>query len=446
VVYGAATLIFFFLLLSLALVSQQGLPFASRTTVKAAFNDVGSMRTGDDVRIANVRVGYVSNLELIDNPDAQGGQGGQAKVALATLKLDNDRPVYKNAETLTASVASRSGLGQKFVDLNPGDPSAGLLPADFVIPPAKTESAQELSDVLRVLDLPTRQAIGSVVRNVGGGLAGHGQDLHAASNAFPDVLPDLGNVSLALANNNGRDFASLLKSSNELATSFKGRQEQIGQLLGKLDKTFAGLNADNGKALAATLQTAPDSLRAARGALVSLDGPLKDTGDATRQLRPGGQALGRSTPDVRGFLRESPQPLRKVPGVSDDAQPAFEDLGGAFDRTQPFSPMLVRAFGRGAPLAQRAAPYVPGALMFFTNVSGALQQGNDNYHWLNFYAVLDAGENLTDALGGVVKNPLQARDGNPEPGQTPHQQRGLPMLSGNNGLPSLPGMNKGTGK
>src|ERR1700742_4271961 len=88
VVYGAAVLIFFFCLLSLALVSQQGLPFASRTTVKAEFHDVGSMRTGDDVRIANVRVGYVSDIVLVDNPDAQGGKGGQAKVALATLKLD----------------------------------------------------------------------------------------------------------------------------------------------------------------------------------------------------------------------------------------------------------------------------------------------------------------------------------------------------------------------
>jgi phospholipid/cholesterol/gamma-HCH transport system substrate-binding protein len=446
VVYGAAVLIFFFCLLSLALVSQQGLPFASRTTVKAEFNDVGSMRTGDDVRIANVRVGYVSDIVLVDNPDAQGGKGGQAKVALATLKLDNDRPVYKNAQTLAAQVASRSGLGQKFVDLNPGDPAAGLLPADYVIPPARTESAQELSDVLRVLDLPTRQAIGSVVRNIGGGLAGHGQDLHAAANAFPDVLPDLGNVSLALANNNGRDFASLLNSANELSVSFRGRQDQIGQLLGKLDKTFAGLNADNGKALAATLHTAPDSLRAARGALTSLDAPLMDTGAATKELRPGGQALGRSTPDVRGFLRESRTPLDKVPGVSDDGQPAFDHLGDAFDRTKPFSPMLVRAFGRGAPLAQRAAPYVPGALMFFTNAAGALQQGNDNYHWLNFHAVLDAGENLTDALGGVVKNPLQARDANPEPGQAPHQQRGLPIPSGDSLPLPMNGINKGTGK
>jgi phospholipid/cholesterol/gamma-HCH transport system substrate-binding protein len=443
VVYGAATLIFFFLLLSLALVSQQGLPFASRTTVKAAFNDVGSMRTGDDVRIANVRVGYVSDIVLVDNPDASATNGAQAKVALATLKLDNDRPVYKNAQALSASIASRSGLGQKFVDLNPGDPAAGLLPADDVIPPAKTQSAQELSDVLRVLDLPTRQAIGSLVRNVGGGLAGHGQDLHAAANAFPDVLPDLGNVSLALANNNGRDFASLLNSANELSVSFRGRQEQIGQLLGKLDKTFAGFNADNGKALAATLHTAPDALRAARGALTSLDAPLMDTGVATKMLRPGGQSLGRATPDVRGFLRESRSPLDKVPGVSDEGQPAFEHLGDAFNRTQPFSPMLVRAFGRGGPLAQQLAPYVPGSLLFFINASGALQQGNDNYHWLNFDPVVDAGEDLTDAIGGVVKNPLQARDGNPEPGETPHQRRGLPIPSGS-GL-SLPGLSKGTG-
>jgi phospholipid/cholesterol/gamma-HCH transport system substrate-binding protein len=132
VVYGAGVLIFFLALVTVSLVSQHGLPFASRTSVKAAFDDVGSLRSGDDVRIANVRVGYMSAIELVDATDPT---NGQPKVAVATLKLDNDRPVYKNAQTLTAFVDARSPLGQKFVDLNPGDRFARLLAADTVIPP-----------------------------------------------------------------------------------------------------------------------------------------------------------------------------------------------------------------------------------------------------------------------------------------------------------------------
>jgi phospholipid/cholesterol/gamma-HCH transport system substrate-binding protein len=430
-VLGAAVLIFFVALVGLSLISQHGLPFAPRTTVKAAFDDVGSLRPGDDVRIANVRVGYVQDIGLVEAADPK---SGAAKQAVATLRLDNERPVYNNAQVVTVSVGARSSLGQKFVELNPGNPSAGLLPADHVISTVQSVGAQDLSDVLRVLDLPTRQAIGSTVRNVGGGLAGHSEDLHAAFSALPNLLPDLGNVSMALANNKGRDFSALLVSANELSKSFAGRQQEIGQTLGKLDKTFAGFNADNGKALGDTLQAAPDSLRATKAALDSLNGPLDETATAAKGLEPGGEALGQATPDFRGFLNDSPEPLDKVPGVSDDAQPAFEDLDTSFDKLQPLTPMLGRTFGRGGALAQVLSPYSPEASLFFTNATKALQEGNDNFHWLNIVAKINGTENLTDTSGGLIRDPLQTRDPRPKPGESAKQVRGL-------GLPGLGGGN-----
>ncbi|MDT7657361.1 MAG: phospholipid/cholesterol/gamma-HCH transport system substrate-binding protein [Pseudonocardiales bacterium] len=422
VVLGAGVLIFFFALVTLSLISQQGLPFAPRTTVKAAFEDVGSLRTGDDVRIANIRVGYVQQVDLVDATNAP---NGQSKLAVAILRLDGERPVYKNAQAITASVGARSALGQKFVELNPGDPSAGLLPADAVVPAVHTVGAQEISDVLSVLDEPTRQAIGSFVRNVGGGLAGHGRDFNLAAAAFPDVLPDLGTVSDAFSNNGGRDTASLLRSTNELSVSFIGRQEQIGQLLGKLDKTFAGFNADNGAPLAQTLQTAPDSLRQTRAALQSLDGPLANTAVAAKDLQPGGDALGRATPDFRGFLVDSRSPLDKVPGVSDDARGPIDDLKGTFEDAQPLAPMLTDAFGRGGALAQIISPFSPEASLFFTNATDALKVGNDNYHALR----VDTGvghEQAFDAISAPIRDPLQSRDPYPAPGEAAKQSQGLP--------------------
>lgn len=423
VVFGAGVLIFFLSLVVLALISQQGLPFAPRTTVKAAFDDIGSLRTGDDVRIANVRVGYVESTDLVE---AKNPTTGAAKQPVAVLRLDNERPVYKNAKAVTASVGARSALGQKFVELNPGDPSSGVLPPDAVISAVKTLGAQELSDVLAVLDVPTRQAIGSTVRNVGGGLAGHGEDLHAAFDSAADLLPDLGTVSDALSNNGGRDLASLLHSANDLSVSFKGRQEQIGQTLGKLDKTFAGLNADNGAALSETLKTAPDALRQTRAALQSLDGPLGDTAAAALSLRPGGKALGEATPDVRGVLVEGRPPLDKLPGVSDDAQPALVDLRDTADDAQPLSPMLIKTFDRGGQLAKVLGPFSPDASSFFTNVTKALSTGNDKFHWLNVLTKFNVGENATDAISAPIRNPLQSRDPRPAPGESAKQDQTLP--------------------
>jgi phospholipid/cholesterol/gamma-HCH transport system substrate-binding protein len=421
VVLGAGVLIFFVALVTLSLVSQQGLPFAPRTTVKAAFEDVGALRTGDDVRMANVRVGYVQQVDLVDAAHAP---TGQSKLAIAILKLDGERPVYNNAQAITASVGARSALGQKFVELNPGDPSAGLLPPDAVVPPVHTIGAQELSDVLAVLDVPTRQAIGSFVRNVGGGLAGRGEDFNVAAQALPDVLPDLGTVSAAFANNGGRDTAALLRSTNELSVSFAGRQEQIGQLLGKLDRTFAALNADGGGPLAQTLQMSPSVLRDTRKALQSLDTPLANTAQAARDLRPGGESLGKATPDFRGFVTDSRSPLDKVPGVSDDAQPALGDLRDTVDKARPLTPMLVDAFGRGGPLAQLVSPYSPEAALFFTNATDALKNGNDSYHWLRVDTGLNA-DSAFDAISTPIRNPLQGRDAYPAPGESPKEYQGL---------------------
>jgi phospholipid/cholesterol/gamma-HCH transport system substrate-binding protein len=418
VVYGVFVIAFFAGLLTLALVSTHGVPFAPRTTVKAAFADVGSLIPGDDVRIANVRVGYVERIDLVEMPNRA---TGVSKQPVAVLKLDNERPVYRNAQAVTASVGARSALGQKFIELNPGDPSAGPLPPDFVIPAVDTVSAQEIGDLLAVLDLPTRQSIGSFFRNFGGGLAGHGGDFNDAFSALPDILPDLGTVSAALATDKGRDFAALLRSANNLSTAFAGRQEKIGQLLHKLDVTLDALNADKGQALAETLKTAPRSLRDTRGALRSLDRPLLDTKLATTEFRPGAQSLAEAMPNTRGFLRESPRPLYKVPRFSDSATPAFDKLTPTFYDLRPLSGQLIRTFDQGALTAQQVAPYSPELALFFINAKDALKEGNDNFHWLRVLPVIDNTASFDSAV--PARDPFVSRDPYPAPGEAAKQRK-----------------------
>jgi phospholipid/cholesterol/gamma-HCH transport system substrate-binding protein len=410
-VYGALVITFFVALLWFSLKATHGMPFEDRTTVKAAFTDVGSLIPGDDVRIANVRVGYVETVELLESKNPV---NGVAKQPVLTMKLDGARPVYRNAQAITATIRSRSALGQKFVELNPGDPSAGPLPADYVIPATTTVAAQEIGDLLAVLDLPTRQSIGSFFRNFGGGLVGRGGDFQDGLGALPDILPDLGTISTSLATDKGRDFSSLLHSANDLSTAFTGRQQHIGQLLGKLDATFAALNADNGNALGDTLKTAPDALRRTRAALVNLDGPLADTKTAMTTFRPGAADLGKATPQTRGVLRDSPKPLDKVPSFSDSALPAVKDLTPTFDDLRPLSDQLIRTFDGGGAIAQQVAPYAPELVLFFNNTRDALKNGNDKFHWLRFFPTVDS-QSLS---GGIpARDPLNARDAYPAPGK-----------------------------
>lgn len=408
-IYGAAVIAAFVALLVLALTATNGLPFAPRSTVKAAFSDVGSLLPGDDVRIGNVRVGYVDKVELVESENQT---TGAAKQPVVTMKLDGERQIYKNARPLSAEVAARSSLGQKFINLDPGDPTAGPLPEGYVIPVTQTIPAQELGDLLSVLDVPTRQSIGSFFNNFGVGLVGRGGDLQDGLGALSDILPDLGTVSSALATDNGRDFASLLNSANNVSKSFTGRDKQIGELLGKLDVTLAAINTDNGAALEETLKAAPAALRTGRGALERVNGPLANTRSAMTKIQPGAKSLGEATPDTRGFLRDSPKPLDKVPAFSGDAKPAFEDLTPTANDLRPLTGSLVKTFDAGSAIAQQVAPYSPELALFFINASDALKNGNDNYHWLRFFPIVDG----TNSVSLPVRDPLNARDPHPAPG------------------------------
>src|SRR5689334_5283943 len=106
---GYTTLGAFVVAIIFGLNATHGSPLKERATVSADFDDVSGLYVGDDVRISSVRVGFVEEVRLKDGH------------AYAVMKLDDpDTKLYADA---TAGVIDRSGLGQKFVNLDPGSPS-----------------------------------------------------------------------------------------------------------------------------------------------------------------------------------------------------------------------------------------------------------------------------------------------------------------------------------
>ncbi|WP_239029127.1 MlaD family protein [Pseudonocardia acidicola] len=382
---------------------------------KAAFDEVGSLRVGDDVRIASARVGSVDSIQYVNGR------------AVVTMKLDGVRPVYRNSSAMAASVGARSALGQKFVDLDPGSKEAGVLGPDDVIPQRATRGAQEVTDLFNVFDAPTRSALGSTLREVGGGLAGHSQDLRDAFAAAPHVLPDLGTVSRSLTADGGDDLVGLLKSADTLSARFAGQEQQISSLVTNLSATLDGVAVDGAKPFEQTLQKAPDTLAEAKAALDALSPTLADTRTAVTDLRPGAEALGQATPDVRGFLREAVPPLDKVPGVADKAEPAVDQLTGLMADARPLTPRLTQTLRDAAPLLASVAPYSPEISHFFTNVTSALNNGDAAGHWLRIFPIFSS-----ETLSGTVPvpDPTVARDADPAPGQLEQDRKPNPLLGG----------------
>ncbi|AJE87257.1 Mammalian cell entry related domain protein [Streptomyces albus] len=402
---GISVLMVFALALFIALNAASGLPGSSGTRVKASFANVSGLFNGNDVRIAGVRVGQVKEIEL---------KGGKA---LVTMQLDDHRPVYANA---TALVSDKSALGEKYISLAPGDSSAERLDSDVAIAEKKTRSSQNLSDLLAVFDKPTRDGLQSTLRETGTGAASHTEDVRSGLEALPEELPDLGTVSKALSADSGADTTQLLHAANDLAKSLKGDERDISGLMKNLDTTLKAVDVEDGMPLDETLDKAPDTLVKTRGALRDLQTPLRDTRSAVTTLGPGAEALGQSTPDVRGVLREGVTPLRRLPGVADKATPAVTSLTPTLRDARPVVPLVTEALNDAeVPLAE-VAPYAPELSSFFTRFASALQYGDEAGHWLRIYPPVGT-EVATGLLG--LKDPTVKRDAYAPPGEATGQSR-----------------------
>lgn len=407
---GLGVVGFLVAIVAFAITAQNGLPGylpgVERTEVKAAFSDAGALREGDDVRIADVRVGYVSDIGLADG------------TPVATMLLDGGRRVHKDA---TAAIGARSALGQKYLALNPGTESAGELDSGATL--TETTPSQELDTLLGVLDPPTRDAAASTIRNVGGGLAGRGVDLSDGLRALPAVLPDLGTVSEALSTDGGAGLSDMLTAADRLSRSFAERQQSLGALVTQLDPTLAAINTDGGTPAADILKAAPETLREARSALDSLNGPLSSTREAVTVVRPGAEALGQATPDLRGVLVEAVQPLDKVPGVSGSAQPAVEDLTPTATNLQPLARQLGTTVAQAAPSLQHIGAYSNDISLFFTYFADALKYSDTLGHGLMIYPIIKPESVLNNV---PIEDPTVHREAYPAPGGTfDHYANGL---------------------
>lgn len=398
------------LLASFAVTAKNGLPDylpgESRNAVKVSFSDVGALREGDDVRISDVRAGFVSAVEL------------DKGTPVVTLQLNDGRKVYQDA---SAVIAARSGLGQKYVELNPGSPSKGELGADQVISVKRTMSPTELDDVLGALDPTTRAAGTSTLRQVGGGAAGHGDDVNAGLAKAKDILPDLAKLSNALSADNGADLEQMLQTADVVSRSLQAQGDQIRETTKQTSKTLKAIAADGGEPLSHTINEAAATMEKVRPALDQLNGPLADAESAVRAFQPGAKALSAAMPDLRGFLRESPQVLDEVPAFADVAKPAVERLIPTMKDLQPLSQQLATAFGRGKSPLSVMAPYSSEILLFFQNASSALSQGDGAGRWLRFYPILTP-QSLTGIL--PVRDPSVSRQAYPAPGEARTHRQG----------------------
>lgn len=389
--------------------ASSGMPFTPKTIVRAAFDNVGApLKVGDDVRENSSRIGRVSTLEY------------RAGKAIVTMELNGDLDVHADAR---AAIWDQSALAKKFVLLHRGNAEAGPL-GDETIPMEHTTGSADLDDVLDVLDKPTRDALGSTLREVGTGAAGHGQDVHDFVRNAPDLVHDVGQVSGALASSDA-DLAGLLREANELAGSLQGRHRQLAALVEEVGTTSKAIVVDGGAPLQNALSELPSTLDAANASFTSLDKPLRDLHVGLDRLRPGAKALAEATPDLRGVLTEGPTPLNKVPAVARKAEPTVDKLTSTVADARPLAPAVSRGLTDLSPPLTTLATYSREVVEFFRRIESMVSTSvAPGVHGARV-GVAAAGPALV--TGGVLNDPLQGQNFYPAPGEADRDHTSSPI-------------------
>lgn len=295
---------------------------------------------GQTVRVAGVRVGDISKVEVDDGN------------AVVTMDIDREfLPVYRDATIL---LRPKTGLKDMFLELDPGSEAAGEFEEEDTIPVSNTAPDVNLDEVLQLLDTDTRAYLRLLLVGGGEGLEGRGRDLG-------EVLGSLGPLNRDLARLNGEvakrkeNLANLIHNMNILFGRVGQEDDEIAALI---DSSNASLGAIAGQDLdvqRATSLLGP-TLKETRIALEETDklaevlGPtLNDLRPFARKLKPVNESLGElaraTTGDIkkkiRPFVRVARKPVR-------DLKPAAEKLADATPRLTVIGSKLNKLFNMAA--------------------------------------------------------------------------------------------------
>ncbi|SEO56072.1 MCE family protein [Amycolatopsis saalfeldensis] len=178
------------------------------TTYAAEFTEAAGLQTGNDVRIAGVKVGRVSSIGL---------NGDRVRVSFKV----------KGAwlgDTTAAAIKLKTVLGQKYLALDPE--GGGDLDPDRPIPSSRTTVPYDL--------LPAFQQLSATVDNIDTGQLARGFDAISATfaNTPADVRTALGGLSRLSDTIASRDrgLTRLLANTRQVSSTLADRDAEVQRL------------------------------------------------------------------------------------------------------------------------------------------------------------------------------------------------------------------------
>jgi len=208
--------------------------FSSKTDYKAEFVDATGVVKGDDVRIAGVKVGSVSDVSIVDRTRA-----------LVTFSVDNTTGISKATH---AAIRYRNLVGQRYISLTDGIGDADRMPAGSTIPVSQTSPALDLTVLFNGFK-PLFQALSPAdINQLSYEIV---QVFQGEGGTLEGLLSHTASVTSTLASRD-QIIGSLIDNLNEVLDHIGDRDAQLSRLITTF-RTFVGGLKDDRQAILGSL-------------------------------------------------------------------------------------------------------------------------------------------------------------------------------------------------
>src|SRR4051794_18670502 len=199
------------LLTFLALFEMAGgrMPLHHPYEVKALVPEPLNLVPNADVRRDGIKIGRVRAV------DPRGAD------AALTLEIDDPKqtPIHRDA---TIKVRTKTLVGESYIDLDPGTPRAGAMPNGGGLPLAASDEVVPIERIFSMLDRRTRGDVRRMLRGLGGGLAGRGDELNRLFGAMRPTVADGGRLMEVLEPQRAQ-LAALVQNTGHVMSAFGER-------------------------------------------------------------------------------------------------------------------------------------------------------------------------------------------------------------------------------
>ncbi len=357
-----------------------------RYLVRAVFDSAASAIPDEDVRVAGVNVGGIEEIDLTSD-----------QKAAVVLRIDH--PDFQNFRAdATCTVRTQSLIGEKFVECTPtqprapGEPRAPELPVipegkpgagQRFLPVEQTSSPVDFDLLQNVVRRPYNERLRILVNELGGALAGRGEDLREVIRRANPALRETDRVLAILARQN-RVLADLARDSDRALAPLARERRRASHFIESAGKAAAA-TAERGRQLERNLERFPPFLR-------ELQLTMDRFADFARQATPVFHDLRVAAPDVSRFFVN----LRPL---ASSATPALESLGDAGAAGIPALAALRPVAGRLGELGAGARSLAPD----LSSLLGSLRDSDGIEELMKVFVNVTATQNALDRLGHFLR-------------------------------------------